>query len=183
MRDTKRDYYEVPCVPETAAGLPRVLGQVELDMIEAARGTSRLVQVVEEDVCFACDGSGASPGSEIQVCSTCLGKGTVRVSSGRRIGRWLKVEPCSACEGEGRFRIRCLDCAGRGKLRRERTIKARVPAGVEDGTRLRLAGEDANVFLVVGVKPPPRDSRFVRLLSFALLACAVALLVYFVAWV
>ena len=179
----KRDYYEVLGVPETAAGPARVLGHVELDRIEAARGASREVQIVDEDVCFACDGSGAAPGSEPQACSTCLGKGTVRVSSGRRIGRWLKVEPCSACEGEGRFRIPCPDCAGRGELRRERSIRARVPAGVEDGTRLRVAGEDENAYLVVRMKPLPRDSLVVRLLALALLACAVALLVYFVAWV
>jgi molecular chaperone DnaJ len=141
------------------------------------------VQVVDEDVCFACEGSGAAPGSEIQVCGTCFGKGTVRVSSGRRIGRWLKVEPCAACEGEGRFRIPCPGCAGRGELRRERTIRARVPPGVEDGTRLRVAGEDENAYLVVRMKPLPRDSLVVRLLSLVLLACAVALLVYFVAWV
>jgi molecular chaperone DnaJ len=163
-------------------GPPRVLGFVVLDAFEAARGAGREVKIADEDVCAACDGSGSAPGSEIEVCGTCAGKGTVRVSAGLGIGRWLKVEPCPACEGEGRFQVPCPNCRGRGELRRERTIKVRVPARVENGTRLRVAGEDENAYLVVRITPLPRDSLGVRLFALVLLACAVALLAYFVAW-
>jgi molecular chaperone DnaJ len=162
---------------------PRVLGQLELEGYEAVRGASREVEIADEDVCETCSGSGAAPGSEVEVCRTCLGKGTVRVSAGLGIGRWLKVEPCPACEGAGRFQTPCPGCQGRGELRRERTIRVRIPAGVEDGTRLRVAGEDENAHLVVRVKPWPKDSPAVRLAALALLAVAVALLVYLVVWV
>jgi DnaJ-class molecular chaperone len=170
----KRDYYDL--------GPPRVLGQLELDGLEAARGASREVEIADEDVCATCDGSGVARGSEVRVCGTCRGKGTVRASAGLGIGRWLKVEPCPACEGEGRFQVPCPSCQGRGELRRERKIKVRVPAGVENGTRLRVAGEDENAYLLVRLKPLPRDSVTVRLISLALLVCAVALLAYFVVW-
>jgi DnaJ-class molecular chaperone len=171
--------------PRIDDGAPpaRVLGYVQLDGIEAARGTRREVEVIDEDLCGDCDGSGAVPGAEALACATCGGKGTVRASAGLRLGRWLKVEPCPACEGEGRLRTPCPTCAGRGELRRERTIEAHIPSGVEDGMQLRLAGEDENAYLVVRVKPLPSDSFRLRLLALALLACAVALLVYFVVWV
>jgi molecular chaperone DnaJ len=160
-------------------GPPRLLGEIELEGFEAARGTSHEVEIADEDICGVCAGSGAAPGSEIEVCGTCMGKGTLRVSAGLGMGRWLKVEPCPTCQGEGRFQTPCPHCGGLGELRRERTIKVRIPAGVDDGTRLRVAGEDENAYLVVRVKPGPKDSLVVRFAALALLACAVVLLVYF----
>jgi molecular chaperone DnaJ len=165
-----------------ASGPPRVLGHLDLEAYEAERGASREVEIVSEDVCGACSGSGAAPGSGVQRCETCGGKGTVRASAGLGVGRWLKVEPCPGCEGEGRFQTPCRECGGRGDLRSERTIRVRIPAGVEDGARLRVAGEDENAYLFVRVTPLPRDSLGVRLFALVLFACAVALLVYFVAW-
>jgi molecular chaperone DnaJ len=162
------------------SGPPRVLGHLVLEAYEAQRGARREVEIVSEDVCEACAGSGAAPGAGVQACKTCRGKGTVRVSAGLGIGRWLKVEPCPACEGEGRFQTPCAECGGRGELRREQTLKVRIPAGVEDGARLRVAGEPDNAHLVVRVNPGPRDSLVVRLVALALLVVAVGLLVYFV---
>lgn len=163
-----------------APGPPRVLGHLVLEGYEAQRGARREVEIVSEDVCEACSGSGAAPGAGVQACETCRGKGTVRVSAGLGIGRWLKVEPCPACEGEGRFQTPCAECGGRGELRREQTLKVRIPAGVEDGARLRVAGEPENAHLVVRVNPGPRDSLLVRLVALALLLVALGLLVYFV---
>lgn len=158
-----------------------VVGQVELEGFEAAHGVSRAVEVADGDPCAACGGSGDEPGSGVEVCRACLGKGTVRASAGL-IGRWLKVEPCPACEGQGVFQPPCPACAGSGELRRARTIRVRIPAGVEDGTRLRVADEGEGSYLVVRVKPVPRDSLVVRLCALALLVCAVGLLVYLLAW-
>ena len=75
-------------------GAPSVLGEVELEQYEAARGVRREVQIVDADLCRTCDGSGAAPGTEVRTCERCMGKGTLRVSSGLGVGRWLKVEPC-----------------------------------------------------------------------------------------
>ncbi|MGH2920977.1 MAG: DnaJ domain-containing protein [Gaiellaceae bacterium] len=162
-------------------GPAHVLAEVRLARYEAARGVSREVQIADEEVCETCGGSGAAAGTEAEICGRCLGKGTVRVSSGLGVGRWLKVEPCELCGGDGRFQTPCPRCAGQGELLRERTIKARIPPGVDDGTLLRVAGEPENAYLVVRLKPGPKDSRLTQVAAAALLVCAVALLVYLIA--
>lgn len=163
-------------------GPARVLAEVRLESYEAARGVRREVRVVDEEVCDACDGSGAAAGTEVEICGRCLGKGTVRVSSGLGVGRWLKVEPCEVCGGDGRFQTPCPRCGGLGEVHRERTLKVRIPPGVEDGTHLRVAGEADNAYLVVRLKPGPKDSRLVQLAAAALLVCAVVLFVYLLVW-
>lgn len=161
----------------------RTLAEVELEQLEATRGTRRMVVVTEADLCEACQGSGVAANSEPRECENCGGKGTVRVSSGLGVGRWLQVEPCPDCGGDGRFQTRCPECSGLGEISRgERTIKVRIPAGVEDGTRLRVAGEAENAYLIVRVKPGPQDSRVAQVAAAVLLALAVALLVYWLAW-
>jgi DnaJ-class molecular chaperone len=165
------------------SGAPSVLGEVELEQFEAARGVRREVRIVDAVDCRPCNGSGAAPGTEIRICERCLGKGTVRVSSGLGVGRWLQVEPCPECGGDGRFQTRCQDCGGLGEVATERTIKVRIPPGVEDGTSLRVSGESENAYLIVRVKPGPKDSRLAQVAAATLLLCAVALLVYFLVWV
>jgi molecular chaperone DnaJ len=159
---------------------PRTLAEVELEQVEAVRGTRREIVIADPKECGACAGSGGAAGSEPRTCETCSGKGTVHVSSGLGVGRWLQVEPCPDCGGDGRFQAQCPECRGLGEISRgERTIKVRIPAGVEDGTRLRVAGEAENAYLVVHVKPGPKDSRLVQIAAAILLALAVAMLVYF----
>jgi molecular chaperone DnaJ len=160
-----------------------VLGDVELEQFEAARGVGREVRIVDAALCTTCGGSGAAPGTEVRICETCMGKGTVRVSSGLGVGRWLQVEPCPDCGGDGRFQTPCRDCRGLGELTTERTIKVRIPPGVEDGASLRVAGEPENAYLIVHVKSWPKDSRLVQVAAAALLVSAVALLVYFLVWI
>lgn len=165
-------------------GTARVIGHIELDPLQARTGVSRQVTVTDEDLCTACGGSGVETGSEVQVCAACEGKGIVRVSSGLGMGRWLKVEPCPRCQGDGRYQTPCPVCQGLGEVRSERNLKVRIPPGVEDGARLRVAGEAENAYLAVRVKSGgPTDSLAVRLAALALLLCAVALLLYFLLWV
>jgi molecular chaperone DnaJ len=166
-----------------AAGGPSVLGEVQLEQYEAARGVRREVRIVDAALCTTCGGSGAAPGTEVRICERCMGKGTLRVSSGLGVGRWLQVEPCPDCEGDGRFQTPCQACDGHGELATERTIKVRIPPGVGDGTTLRVSGEPENAYLIVRVKPGPKDSRLVQVAALTLLLCAVALLVYFLVWV
>ena len=162
-----------------AAGGPSVLGEVELEPYEAARGVRRDVRIVDTVVCTTCDGSGAAPGTEVRICERCTGKGTLRVSSGFGVGRWLQVEPCPECGGDGRFQTRCQACSGHGELATERMIKVRIPPGVVEGTTLRVSGEPENAYLIVRVKSGPQDSRQVQVAALTLLVCALALLVYF----
>ena len=107
----------------------------------------------------------------------------MRASSVPGGGRWLQVEPCPECGGDGRFQTPCRACGGLGELATERTITVRIPPGVWDGASLRIAGESENAYLLVRVKPAPKDSRVAQLAAAALLAGAVALLVYFLVWV
>ncbi len=107
----------------------------------------------------------------------------MRISSGLGAGRWLQIESCQDCGGLGRiYEQPCPECKGVGTVTRRRVVKVRIPAGVEDGTHLRVMGEAEDDHLLVRVKPGPIDSRLVRWVATALLVCAVALLVYFVWW-
>jgi molecular chaperone DnaJ len=157
-----------------------ILGEVDVDVFEAARGARREVRYSSTGRCEACDGDGFAPGSEKAGCKRCSGKGTLTRSASLRVGDWLHVEKCPDCDGAGIAAAdRCPQCAGAGSLLREEVIKVRIPAGVEDGTRLRVVGNPEDEHLLVQVRPLPDDSRLVLVLAAALLACAIVLLVYF----
>ncbi|MEK6275094.1 MAG: DnaJ domain-containing protein [Actinomycetota bacterium] len=159
----------------------RILAEVEIDQIEADRGTKREVLLAAEEECEVCRGRGAVSGTDVRPCVTCGGNGRLRVSSGLGEGRLVRVVQCHDCDGLGQiFERRCPECVGLGRVTTRRVIKVRIPPGVEDGTRLRVMGEPEEDHLVVRVKPGPFDSPVVRWAATVLLACAVALLVYFV---
>jgi molecular chaperone DnaJ len=162
-------------------GVPRVVAEVEIDSLEAGRGTRREVRFAAKDQCPLCRGSGAVPGSQVRGCSACGGRGRVRASAALGAGRWLQIEDCPDCGGLGRVIPRpCPECAGSGMVTQSRVLTVRIPAGVEDGTRLRVAGEPADDQLVVRVLPGPLDSAAVRWTATALLLVGLGLLAYFV---
>lgn len=169
--------------PRGWRGKPRVLAEVELDALEADRGARREVRFVAEEECEVCGGSGGVPGTSARACTTCGGKGRLRIMSGLGAGRWLQIETCRDCGGLGRtYEQACSECKGVGTVTRRRVVKVRIPPGVEDGTRLRVLGEAEDEHLLVRVIPGPIDSRLVRWAAMVLLVSAVALLVYFVWW-
>ena len=88
--------------------------------------------------CDDCSGMGAAPGSKPVTCQTCQGRGRIRAQQG-----FFTVErTCTSCQGAGRvIENPCRTCSGSGRVRREKTLQVKIPAGVEDGTRIRLAGE------------------------------------------
>jgi molecular chaperone DnaJ len=157
-----------------------VLAEVNVDVFEAARGTRRQVRYASREQCQACNGKGYAPGAKKPECETCSGKGRLTRSASLGIGDWLQVEKCPDCKGAGFAEEHlCPDCGGAGSLSREQVVKVRLPAGVEDGTRLRVVGNPEDEHLLVQVRPLPADSHLVLVLAAALLACSVALLVYF----
>ncbi len=111
-------------------------------------------------------------------CETCAGKGRVTLSATLRVGDWLQVEKCSDCNGRA-SPIRCPECRGEGALAQEQVLKVRIPAGVEDGNRLRMVGDSDGEQLLVQVRPLPQDSYLVLVLAAVLLLSAIALLAYF----
>jgi molecular chaperone DnaJ len=166
-----------------SARAARVLAEVKIDELEADRGTKREVRFATEEQCDLCFGTGALPGSSVRPCETCGGKGRLRVSSGLGVGRWLQIEQCPDCAGLGNIIERpCLKCQGTGSVTERRVVRVRIPAGVEDGTRLRVMGEPEENHLLVRVLPGPIDSALVRWAATGLLVAAVVLLAYLIWW-
>jgi molecular chaperone DnaJ len=112
---------------------------VEIDLVQAFAGTKTEVRVPTRVVCEACDGTGSADKQAARdACPTCGGAGRVRAQQ----GFFVVERTCPTCGGSGRsIRNPCRVCNGAGTLPRERTLAVTIPAGVEDGTRIRLSGE------------------------------------------
>jgi molecular chaperone DnaJ len=132
---------------------------LEIELEQAYAGAEVEITVPATLTCETCEGSGAKPGTSPTQCTTCNGQGRVRASQG-----FFSIErACPRCGGSGRMVLDpCEACRGQGQVRRERTLSVRIPAGVDDGARIRLAGEgDAgarggprgDLYIFVSVKP------------------------------
>jgi molecular chaperone DnaJ len=138
---------------------------VEITLEQAFRGDERQIVVPRAAACEPCKGSGSEGAAPLETCSTCQGAGQVRAQQ----GMFRMVRTCPACHGRGQsIKTPCRSCGGRGQVQKERTLSVKIPAGVEDGTRIRLAGEgDAGVrngppgdlYLFLSVKPHPLFER------------------------
>lgn len=105
---------------------------------EAAAGVERTIRVPRRETCAACGGTGVPPGSVPEVCPVCGGRGQI----GYRRGFMTIAQTCPQCGGQGRVvRTPCPECAGRGLVENEATLEVSVPAGVDNGVRLRYSGE------------------------------------------
>ena len=111
---------------------------LEVTLEEAFRGKQTTIRVPTFVACEQCKGSGAEAGSRPVTCPTCHGRGRVRAQQG-----FFTIEQtCRACQGAGRvIENPCRTCGGQGRTRREKTLSVNIPPGVEDGIRIRLAGE------------------------------------------
>ncbi|MBM3660907.1 MAG: molecular chaperone DnaJ [Actinobacteria bacterium] len=117
---------------------------VELTLAEAAFGTTHTLEARLPVECPRCDGSGCEPGTFPTRCDVCGGEGEVRQVRRSILGQIMTSSPCGVCAGTGRrILTQCKDCRGDGRVMSQRTIDVDVPAGVDDGTRLRLAGRGA----------------------------------------
>jgi molecular chaperone DnaJ len=112
--------------------------ELKLDLETAVVGDNVTIDVPTQVGCDTCGGSGAKKGSEPAKCTTCGGVGQVRMQQ----GFFSIQQTCPACKGVGTtITDPCLDCHGRGRVRKTRTLSVKVPAGVDDGDRIRLSGE------------------------------------------
>jgi molecular chaperone DnaJ len=132
---------------------------LEITLEEAASGIDTKLQIPRHEMCDACRGTGAQPGSKPETCTSCRGQGQVRFSQG-----FLTVaRPCPTCGGEGQIlKNPCKECRGQGRQRKERLLNVNIPGGVEDGNQLRLSGEGeggihggpaGDLYVVIHVKP------------------------------
>lgn len=115
---------------------------LEIDFKEAAFGTKVDIQIPRHERCDHCQGARSEPGTDVERCSQCNGTGEVRQVRETPLGRFMNVGVCPRCRGEGEvIKTPCSHCMGRGTQRRTRTLTVDIPAGVEDGQRVKLAGE------------------------------------------
>ncbi len=111
---------------------------MEITLEEAFAGKTAQIRIPTSVTCEACSGNGAKAGSKPKTCPTCGGQGKVR----HQQGFFTLERTCVSCQGRGQVIDNpCPNCAGSGRVTRERTLSVNVPPGVEDGTRIRLAGE------------------------------------------
>lgn len=112
--------------------------ELEVSLEDAVAGTTVDIRIPTKEVCEACDGSGAEPGSDVQTCPTCQGAGQVRVQQ----GFFAVSRTCPNCHGTGKIvKTPCKSCRGEGYKHSHKTLSVKIPAGVDNGDRIRLQGE------------------------------------------
>ena len=111
---------------------------LEITLEEAASGMTAQLRIPRLETCEKCKGNGAAEGTQPENCQTCGGSGQVRYQQ----GFFSVARTCAACRGTGRIiKTPCDGCRGAGRVEKERTMEVKIPAGVETGSRLRIAGE------------------------------------------
>jgi molecular chaperone DnaJ len=134
---------------------------LELSLEDAARGTEAKIRIPTLEQCGTCHGSGAKPGTQPKQCPTCHGRGEVRVSQ----GFFSLQQTCPQCHGRGKVIAEpCTTCEGAGRVRKHKTLSVKIPAGVDQDDRIRLAGEGeagvnggppGDLYVVVSLKAHP----------------------------
>jgi molecular chaperone DnaJ len=141
----------------------------EIDLAQAAHGTSVDVSFEAITVCEHCRGNGAEPGTPIETCTRCEGTGQLRAISRTPFGQVVRATTCDVCNGDGRVaRDPCKACRGRGRTVARSTLAVDVPAGISNGQRIRIGGRGhagerggppGDLYVLVRVR---EDPRFVR---------------------
>jgi molecular chaperone DnaJ len=146
-----------------------VAAELEIDLLEAARGTTASVSHRVTVPCRACGGNGVQPGTRVSTCPRCGGNGRLQQVTRSVFGEFVRTSACPQCGGSGR-RVEhpCEACDGAGRTVEERTLEVEVPAGIHDGQRIRLSGEghagllggrSGDLYVLVRIRP---HDRFVR---------------------
>ena len=118
------------------------LVRLDIDLSSAVFGSDEELVVDTAAACGTCGGSGAQPGTGTSSCNVCNGRGEVQTVQRSFLGQVMTSRPCNACQGFGTvIQHPCFECSGQGRVRTRRTLKLRVPAGVDSGTRIQLTGE------------------------------------------
>jgi molecular chaperone DnaJ len=143
--------------------------RVEIDLVDAATGVEREVSYRAPVTCETCEGSGSEPGVPLEVCDRCGGQGQLRVSRQTFLGTTMSIVACDRCSGRGRTITQaCPACSGSGSAVADRTVTLDIPAGIENGSRMRVPGRGAageagsqpgDLYVEVRVTPDPRFER------------------------
>ncbi len=146
-----------------------VLIRIDVSLAQAAFGTTHDLKVDTAIRCEACEGQGAAPGTKPSTCETCHGAGEVAQVQRSFLGEIRTLRPCAACRGYGSIIADpCRECAGDGRVRSHRTLKVKIPAGVDHGTRVQLTeqgevgpggGPAGDIYVEIHVEPHPTFTR------------------------
>ncbi len=142
---------------------------VEIELADVLTGTKREINFEAVGLCERCRGNGAEPGTPIVTCETCDGTGQIRQVTRSFFGQVIRATPCDRCGGDGKIPEKpCEECGGSGRVAAERTWEVDIPAGIDDGQRVRIAGAghageaggpQGDLYVQVRVVP---DERFER---------------------
>jgi len=143
--------------------------ELQVSLEEAYRGATKKVNIPRYDTCDHCHGNGAEPGSKIETCPTCGGRGKIRQTIQTPFGQMVQEHECYECRGRGKKIINpCKECRGTGRVRKQTAVDVKIPAGVDTGIRLRVSGKGeaglnggpaGDLYIVLSVRS---DSRFAR---------------------
>ncbi len=147
-------------VPEKG---PDIQMPIDITLEEAFWGTTKKVKIPKWVECDRCKGTGVEPGSSVKTCPVCNGRGQVEERRDTLFGQFVTVRTCTKCGGTGRVVEKpCIKCGGTGRARVYKEVEVKIPPGVDNGTKLRIAGEGeagryggppGDLYLVVRVKP------------------------------
>ena len=128
---------------------------LEISLEQAAQGTGTKIRIPTQETCDACHGSGAKSGTEPATCPTCNGSGQIRLQQ----GFFSIQQTCHKCHGTGRYvKDPCTSCHGSGRVKQHKTLDVKIPAGVDEGDRIRLSGEGEH-----GVNGGPSGDLYVQI--------------------
>lgn len=155
-----------PNAPRRGADLEMAL---RITLETAYKGAKREIEVPREENCPTCGGSGAEPGSSVETCSDCGGKGHIDRTVRSFLGQAVQRVQCQKCGGKGKIvKTKCKKCGGTGRVQRKQKIEVNIPAGIDNGNRLRVqgggeggfnGGPNGDLFIVIQI---PDDQRFQR---------------------
>lgn len=132
---------------------------MEITFEEAAFGVEKEISLKRAERCEHCHGEGAEPGSKVETCPECHGSGYIRFTQNTMFGQMVNERPCSRCHGEGKIISNpCKECGGSGTVKKTKKLKVKIPAGVDNGSRLRVGGEGE-----AGLKGGPSGDLYVYL--------------------
>ena len=155
------------------ANAPRRGADLEMELActleEVFAGAPKEVQIPRWEGCKRCGGNGAEPGTSVETCSACGGRGQVEHAQRTPFGQFVSVVPCTRCGGKGKvISAPCKSCGGDGRTRHRHRVDVRVPPGADTGTRLRMTGEGeiganggppGDLYLVITLAEHPRFLR------------------------
>lgn len=135
---------------------------IEIEFEEAVFGVEKEIKIDHLETCETCKGTGAEPGSKPTTCNTCGGSGKVQQTTQTILGHFTQITTCPDCAGKGvKIQNPCKACKGYGRVEREKTLQLKIPAGVDNGNKMRVASEgdagrnggpEGDLYVVIHVK-------------------------------